>query len=134
MTSPPIAWDAPENVYSFVFFFADTDSDGFGTLLQDSVSCNFPAGYVIDSTDCNDTNNLIYPEATDICNSIDDNCNGIIDEDAVFTIYYADVDGDGYGNGLVDSSSCFTPLGFVLNSTDCNDTSNLIYPEDYIHY
>ena len=112
----------------FVLYFADTDSDGFGTLLQDSVSCNFPAGYVIDSTDCNDTNNLIYPEATDICNSIDDNCNGIIDEDAVFTIYYADVDGDGYGNGLVDSSSCFTPLGFVLNSTDCNDTSNLIYP------
>ena len=109
-------------------FYADMDADGFGNPDQDTLACNMPAGFVTDSTDCNDANNLIFPTATDICNALDDNCNGSIDEDAVFTLWFVDADADGYGNPDIDSLTCFTLTGFVNDSTDCNDANNLIYP------
>ncbi len=112
----------------FATYFEDFDTDGFGALLQDSVSCNFPVGYVLDSTDCNDTNYLINPIAEDICNAIDDNCNLLIDEDADFIHWFIDADGDDFGDLENDSISCFSLSGYVLDSTDCNDANNLIYP------
>ncbi len=42
--------------------------------------------------------------------------------------YYADADGDGFGDPAVDSSACAPPVGYVLNNTDCNDANNTIYP------
>ena len=112
-----------------LLFYADADSDGYGNILSDSLTCFMPIGFVSDSTDCNDANNLIHPFAEDICNSIDDNCNGAIDEDAVFILQYADADGDGFGDILNDSTSCFEDVpGYISDSTDCDDTNNLIYP------
>ena len=107
-------------------YFEDIDEDGFGNSLFDSISCNILYGYVLDSTDCDDTNPLINPGITDICNSFDDNCNFLIDEDAIFTLYYADADGDTYGDLLSDSSSCFILSGYVIDSTDCNDMDPFI--------
>ena len=109
-------------------YYADADADGYGDLLIDSVACNLPIGFVLDSTDCDDTNNLIHPFAEDICNSIDDNCNGEIDEDALFILKYADEDGDGFGDIANDSVSCFELAGFVLDSIDCNDADVFINP------
>jgi hypothetical protein len=116
----------PECLHSI--YFADTDEDGFGNSLVDSISCNIPFGYLLDSTDCDDTNQFINPVALDICNSIDDNCNGFIDEDAIFTLYYADADGDTYGDLFNDSISCYTLIGYVSDSTDCDDTNPFINP------
>ncbi len=109
-------------------YYADFDSDGFGNFLLDSIACNLPVGYVLDSTDCNDADNLIHPFAEDICNAIDDNCNLILDEDAAFIHWFADADADGFGDEANDSLSCFTLAGFVEDSTDCNDAVNLIHP------
>ncbi|MEZ5014088.1 MAG: MopE-related protein [Chitinophagales bacterium] len=109
-------------------WYADLDADGYGDLSSDSTACEMPIGYVADSTDCNDTNENIYPGAEDICNAIDDNCNGEIDEDAIFITYYADADGDEYGDAVVDSTSCSVLTGYVLDSTDCDDTNPAIYP------
>ncbi|HRG65186.1 MAG TPA: putative metal-binding motif-containing protein, partial [Saprospiraceae bacterium] len=109
-------------------YFVDFDGDEFGDVTKDSIACNMPIGYVSDSTDCNDTNPDIHPFLSDICNSIDDNCNGFTDEDAVFTTYYLDSDGDSFGDILFDSTSCNTLLGFVENSEDCNDTNTEINP------
>ncbi|MBK9731680.1 MAG: T9SS type A sorting domain-containing protein [Chitinophagaceae bacterium] len=61
-------------------FYADTDNDGFGFLLNSVTACSAPTGFVSDNTDCNDANSLINPNATDICNTVDDNCNGQVDE------------------------------------------------------
>lgn len=109
-------------------FYADIDGDGYGDITTDSVACNLPIGYVADSTDCNDLSATIHPGVSDLCNDIDDNCNGILDEDAIFITYFEDYDADGYGNSTVDSLSCIAISGYVENSLDCNDTLAGIYP------
>jgi len=64
-------------------FYADADGDGYGNPAISVSACTAPAGYVSDPTDCNDGGASIHPNASDICNSIDDNCNGVIDENAI---------------------------------------------------
>ncbi len=61
-------------------FYKDQDGDGYGNLADTVHSNNIPSGYVTDSTDCNDTNANVHPGAVEICNGIDDNCDGRIDE------------------------------------------------------
>ncbi len=61
-------------------WYADADSDGFGNLNKDSISLLQPVGYIEIAGDCNDSNPLINPLATEICNGYDDNCDGEIDE------------------------------------------------------
>ena len=49
--------------------------------------CSIPStGYSLNNTDCNDAVATIYPGATELCNSVDDNCNGVIDEGCPSTI------------------------------------------------
>jgi Concanavalin A-like lectin/glucanases superfamily/PA domain/Putative metal-binding motif len=45
--------------------------------------------------------------------------------------WYADSDGDGFGDATLDSLYCFQPAGFVSNDNDCNDTLNYIHPNAY---
>ena len=61
-------------------FYQDADGDGFGTPAVTIQACSAPAGYVANNTDCNDSNAAIHPNATELCNGVDDNCNGQIDE------------------------------------------------------
>jgi hypothetical protein len=63
------------------FYFADGDADGFGDP-EDAVitSCEPPAGRVTDDTDCNDQNASVNPGAAEICDSLDNDCDGQIDE------------------------------------------------------
>ena len=112
-----------------ISFYVDSDGDGFGDVSIDSIACDLPIGYVLDSTDCDDSNELIFPTATDICNSIDDNCNGLIDEDAIFVQYFLDSDADGYGDLSIDSMSCTIVSGYVENDLDCNDLNAEIKPD-----
>lgn len=113
----------------FLNWYRDADGDGFGLISNDSLSCfDELSGFVFDSTDCNDYNLLINPSQPEICNSIDDNCNLIINEDLIFTIYFQDTDGDNYGNAKIDSLWCSLVTGYVPDSTDCDDTNPDIYP------
>ncbi|MGB4829724.1 MAG: MopE-related protein, partial [Chitinophagales bacterium] len=109
-------------------YYADTDGDGFGDISFDTLACEIPLGYVLDSTDCNDLNPEIHPTLTDICNAIDDNCNGLTDEDAIFVTYFADIDGDNFGDVLNDSAACNELIGYVLDNSDCNDSNDATYP------
>ena len=108
-------------------FYADTDGDGYGDATNPTQACSAPAGYVADNTDCNDTDNSIYPAAPEICDGKDNDCDGQTDEDGQ-SEYFADSDGDGYGNPAVSQFACSQPAGYVLDNTDCNDTDNSIYP------
>jgi hypothetical protein len=88
--------------------------------------------------DSKDSDPSIKPGAAEICNGIDDNCNGQVDE-CVTATYYRDNDGDGFGDPIsnADSTSpnpitiCSTdspPPGYVSNNTDCDDNDPLINP------
>ena len=54
----------------------DADGDGYGVCPN----CNTTSGCTYDGNDCDDNNASIHPGATEICNGVDDNCNGQIDE------------------------------------------------------
>ena len=64
---------------------------------------------------------LVSPEQSELCNEIDDDCNGLVDEgegatappDAV--LFYADSDGDGFGDVNNTSLTCDAPSGYVSN-------------------
>ena len=43
------------------------------------------------------------------------------------TIWYADNDGDGYGNINMTISACSKPLGYVSQSGDCDDNDNTVF-------
>jgi hypothetical protein len=83
-------------------FYADVDGDTYGNASSSVQGCTAPVGYVSNSTDCNDNDAAINPVATEVCNTIDDDCDTQIDE-GVQTIYYEDVDGDGYGDGTTST-------------------------------
>ena len=61
-------------------YYSDSDNDGFGDKDNTKQACTVPGGYTEDDTDCNDQNGSINPNATEVCNNTDDNCNGTLDE------------------------------------------------------
>ena len=107
-------------------FYADTDDDtyGAGTAID---ACAAWAGYVANADDCDDTTAATHPGATEVCDGIDNDCAGGID-DGVTTPFYADGDGDGYGAGTA-RDACAAPSGYVTNANDCDDRSRRANPD-----
>src|SRR5206468_2260367 len=62
-------------------YYVDADQDGYGSTTTAMLcSSTAPTGYSTNNTDCNDNNAAVNPGATDICNGVDDNCDGTLDE------------------------------------------------------
>lgn len=112
-------------------YYVDNDGDGYGSTTT-FTSClpNAPSGYSANNTDCNDNNASINPASPEICDNLDNNCNIQVDEGVQTITYYRDADGDGYGNPLNTTTSCFNfaPTGYVANDDDCNDSNAAINP------
>jgi len=110
------------------WLYRDNDNDGFGSNTEFVQSCQPLMGFVSNKLDCNDYDPLINPDIKERCNSIDDNCNGLIDEGLEIMTFYQDHDNDGFGDQLIRKFHCSTPKGFVYNSLDCNDSDATINP------
>jgi hypothetical protein len=109
-------------------YYLDNDGDGVGgATFVVNVTSPGP-NYTLTTGDCNDNNSNIFPGNTEICDNLDNDCDLLIDEGLTFVSYYQDLDGDSYGNASVMLSSCTPPLGYVLNSTDCQDNAATINP------
>ncbi|MBK6534025.1 MAG: hypothetical protein IPF99_31955 [Deltaproteobacteria bacterium] len=61
-------------------WYRDADGDGYGDPGARVTGCSAPGGYISNSSDCNDANAAVYPGRAEVCNGIDDNCSGAIDE------------------------------------------------------
>ena len=73
-------------------FFVDFDRDGFGDAASAISACTPPAGTVGVAEDCDDGTNAVNPDAPEICNLIDDNCDELVDDGCPIC-----------GNGLVEA-------------------------------
>ena len=106
-----------------------------GLAAATLIACNKPSdfdgdGFTAD-VDCNDNNAEIHPEAAEICDGVDNNCDDSIDgadADGALT-FYGDQDADGYGGMDIALTQCDMPSGFVDNGDDCNDTNADINPD-----
>jgi hypothetical protein len=110
-------------------FWADTDADSYGDLDFPTESCALPDGYAVNSEDCDDSDALVNPGITEICDERDDDCDGEIDEGVTIT-YYADTDGDGFGDLDAPVEACELPSGYSDDAEDCDDSSADISPAE----
>lgn len=99
-------------------YYADNDDDGYGdyqtppVIICDGVS---PVGYVNNYEDCDDDNILINPLAQEVCDQIDNNCNGITDESCGCTNELAHNYDE---NATIDDGSCETCNDGIKNGDE----------------
>ncbi len=108
-------------------FYADTDGDGFGDALVVADFCEAQPGWVNDATDCDDTDATAFPGNPETCDGVDNDCNAEVDE-GVKTTFYADTDGDSYGDPASTYDACSVPGGYVANAEDCLDSDATVSP------
>ncbi|MEZ4316834.1 MAG: putative metal-binding motif-containing protein [Myxococcota bacterium] len=102
-------------------WFADADNDGWGA--GDAVlACNPPEGHVAQTGDCDDGDAEISPNALDLCDGADQDCDGVIDDDATFRTVFRDADGDGVGTSTETDLVCGSPSGWADIAGDCDDS------------
>lgn len=114
--------------------FPDTDGDGFGDSAGGEERCDVPAGFVTKDGDCRDDNAAIHPDGNEICDAVDNDCDGMIDDaDASLDVastgtFYRDSDGDTYGDAAMTKHACVKPAGYAASSSDCNDGEANVNP------
>jgi len=111
-------------------FYPDTDGDGYGDANNWVEQCEQPSGYLVDSSDCDDSDERINPDtwrtAADECShGVDYNCDGVVNGGEEL---YLDSDGDGYGAGEPISFCEDHASGYAEVDGDCDDDDPLFHP------
>jgi hypothetical protein len=111
-------------------WYADADNDGYGDGGAAAAACEAPSGYTADSSDCDDSDAAISPGVTELCDGLDDDCDGDVDEDYAEELerWYADADADGYGDGSAVTLLCEASSGTTSQLGDCDDADPDAYP------
>ncbi len=78
--------------------------------------------------DCDDNAATANPGAVEVCDGLDNDCDGEVDEDVV-ELQYTDADGDTYGDPNSPVETCGESIaGVVHNDADCDDTNAAVNP------
>ena len=120
--------DAPTGTW-----WMDSDGDSYGDPAAPVSACEQPPGTVGNDLDCDDGTELVSPDAQEICNNIDDDCDQLIDFedpdlDSAEHTWFVDVDLDGWGIEDNPIEDCEQPDGTSSESGDCDDTNPYIHP------
>ena len=111
--------------------FPDQDGDG----IADCVDPDIDGDGTPNGLDCAPLDPARHPGAQEVCNGVDDDCDGTADnEDATgCEVWYQDVDGDGFGSQIAPGR-CFCSAQpaihyTVENTDDCNDLNDQAHPQ-----
>jgi hypothetical protein len=122
--------EVDEDAIDAVTWYADNDGDGFGHASTKTVSCTEPAGAHVQRTgDCDDAKPSVNPEAEEICDGLDNDCDDAVDNDAIdASIWFFDRDGDGFGDEGSPVVACEAPEQAIAAGGDCNDNDDDAFP------
>jgi putative metal-binding protein len=134
--------DAPmDQSFDFVYgctaktFYLDGDGDGVGRMDFTKLGCadTPPEMFVAQAGDCDDFNEKTYPSAPEICNLVDDNCDGQVDENVPPVELWPDADSDGYYDARTEKMGepkmgCAGLKGWAALSGDCQPNDPAVNP------
>jgi hypothetical protein len=114
-------------------YWVDGDGDGYGYGHTYDVErwCRLRPGFAANRDDCDDTNPSTYPDAPELCDGLDNNCNGRTDgkNEIEQLFWYADQDGDGFGDPLSEVLDCAPPeADWIDMGDDCDDSMDAVFP------
>ncbi len=110
-------------------WYQDLDGDGYGTETATAESCSQPEGFAATGDDCQDADDTVHPYADELCDDLDQDCDGAVDEQPTDpTTWYADLDGDTYGDPASATDTCDPPPDHVADGSDCDDTAGTVHP------
>ena len=125
------AADEDENAIDCTDYFLDGDGDGYGVTGDSQCWCDPSGDYSapVDG-DCDDGDDDVNPGEAELCNGIDDDCDGTPDDNLVFQYWYQDLDEDGHGDAAVDQYLCTGDPGdfWVAVGDDCDDNDAANFP------
>jgi len=98
--------------------FPDVNNDMIPDCAQPGIDVDGD-GFIAPQ-DCDDNDASINPDATEVCDGVDNDCDGTVD-DGVLATFYRDDDGDNFGDDTQPIQACAQPPGFVTDNTDCDD-------------
>jgi hypothetical protein len=116
-----------------VTYFLDADGDGFGLGGSTVGGCVVPAGYARVDGDCDDANPLAWGEAAEVCDGVDNDCDGGVDEGLEQRPWPIDADGDGHGDTERWGLACGPIDGFSADALDCDDSDAAHGPDTPEH-
>ena len=113
-------------------FYFDSNLESHGTWIGETfckpylIEGGFKAYHCVDKdedgydscNECDDNNANVNWDAEEVCDGIDNDCDGEIDEG----LFYPDVDQDGFGDDTAIGQSCPVPEGYVRDHADCDDS------------
>lgn len=108
-------------------YYMDEDLDAHGAPLSLGKACEAPEGSIPGpGDDCDDTDATVFPEAEELCEGFDNDCDARVDEGGLL---YADQDGDGYGDPDQSGTTCeLLDSPHALTGEDCDDEDAAVHP------
>ncbi len=116
--------------------YIDYDGDTYGFAGVTSDLCAPLTGWVDNDLDCDDLDATISPDAAEVCDMVDNDCDGDVDmdddnvdlTDAVDG--YLDLDGDGFGDEFLGTTAvCAGAVGYAEVGGDCDDGAIAVNPD-----
>jgi hypothetical protein len=121
-----------EDVELATLWYPDGDGDGFGAwepAVVVGVCTSPPPGHTLDEGDCDDAAATVFPDAPEVCDGLDNDCDGAPDDGFFVSSFWPDADGDGFGDdAAAPSALCAAPPGWASEAGDCDDVEPAVHP------